>query len=150
MMNWKYVKKMEELSADDLYKVLKLRQDVFIIEQDCIYEDIDNLDQKSEHLLLKSGNELIAYSRTIPAGIKFAYPSIGRIVVSPAHRGEGYGHRIVKKSIEIIRENGSEEVLIEAQEYLHDFYQELGFEKISEPYDLDGIQHIEMKVKLNR
>lgn len=141
---------MEELSADDLYKVLKLRQDVFIIEQDCIYEDIDNLDQKSEHLLLESGNQLIAYSRIVPAGVKFSSPSIGRIVVAPAHRGEGYGYQIVQKSIEIIRKNGSEEIWIEAQEYLHDFYQELGFEKISEPYDLDGIQHIEMKVKLNR
>jgi ElaA protein len=150
MMNWKYVKRMEELSAEDLYKILKLRQDVFVIEQNCIYEDIDNLDQKSEHLLLESGNKLIAYSRIVPAGLKFATPSIGRIVVSPAHRGRGYGYRIVKKSIEIVRESGSKEVFIEAQEYLHDFYQQLGFEKISDPYDLDGIQHIEMKIKLER
>lgn len=143
-MHWKHVEKMQDLSADELYGVLKLRQDVFIIEQDCIYNDIDNLDQQSEHLLMLDGETIAAYSRIVPAGTKFGLPSIGRIVVSPDYRGQGCGRAIVKKSIALILQKGVDQIAIEAQEYLRDFYEELGFKKNSELYDLDGIPHIKM------
>ncbi len=146
-MQWIHTSNLQEISSNDLYQILKLRQDVFIVEQDCIYHDIDNLDPNSEHVFLKNDQEVIAYSRIVPAGKKFDHPSIGRIVTHQSFRGKGYGREIVKRSLTILTERGIKTVIIEAQNHLQKFYESLGFKKISEPYDVDGILHIKMTHK---
>lgn len=148
-MKWKHITRFDDLSPADVYNFLKLRQDIFIIEQDCIYDDIDTLDPECEHLMLYDGDILAAYSRLVPSGIKFDSPSIGRITVSNLYRGKGLGRKLVEKSIEILRRDGQhQDLLIEAQVYLQKFYESFGFLKISDPYDVDGIDHIKMKLSL--
>lgn len=143
-MQWIHAKTMEQLSPLDVYQLLKLRQDIFIIEQECIFYDIDNIDQKSEHLLLKDGTKVIGYSRIVPAGEIFTAPSIGRIAVHKDYRRMGLGKKIVQKSLDILAKEKSNKVIIEAQNYLREFYESLGFVKISDLYPLDGITHIKM------
>lgn len=137
-----------DLTAELLYAILKLRQDVFIIEQDCIYSDIDNIDQHSHHLCLFFEDKLAAYSRLVPGTIKFENPSIGRIVVNPKLRGKRFGRKVVNKSIEVFKMRGEKIVCIEAQTYLLKFYRSFGFEERSDIYDLDGIPHVKMELKL--
>ncbi|TVR19252.1 MAG: GNAT family N-acetyltransferase [Balneolaceae bacterium] len=146
-MKWKHVKEFNSLTASEVYKILKLRQDIFIIEQDCIYDDIDNLDQHSEHLMLSDGETLIAYLRIVPPGKKFENYSIGRVIVKKRYRGKNLGRQIMKKSLSILKDRNAEIVKIEAQEYLLDFYRSLGFNAISDSYAVDGIPHIEMKIQ---
>lgn len=146
-MKWKHVPDFSSLTAFEVYKLLKLRQDVFIIEQDCIYEDIDNIDFESEHVMLFDDEKLIAYSRLVPPGIKFDEYSIGRIIVDATYRGKTLGRDLVKKSIEILEEKGVKTIRIEAQEYLLNFYTSLGFEKVSDSYPVDGIPHVQMVIK---
>jgi ElaA protein len=143
-MQWIRYTDFDSIPAGDLYQILKLRQDVFIIEQECIYEDIDGLDQQSDHLLMKIGENLAGYSRIVPASGKYPEVSIGRIVVNPLYRGKGFGKEIVRKSLEWIGESGSQPVRIEAQAHLQQFYSELGFRKAGDIYILDGIPHLEM------
>jgi ElaA protein len=143
-MQWKYISRFSDFSPSDLYDILKLRQDVFIIEQDCIYGDMDGKDVQSEHLLLFDDELLAGYSRIVPAGLKFEVPSIGRVVVRQEFRGRNFGRKLVNKSIEIIREEYAGEIKIEAQLHLQFFYKSLGFATISEAYNVDGIPHIEM------
>lgn len=143
-MQWIHAIDIQEISPIDLYNILKLRQDIFIIEQDSNYEDIDNLDPHSEHIFLKNDDQVIAYSRIVPAGKKYQHPSIGRIVVHKSFRGEGYGKELVKRSLKLLSERGIEVVFIEAQSHLQKFYGSLGFNKISDPYMVDGISHIKM------
>lgn len=143
-MQWIHVQNLQEMSADDLYQILQLRQNVFIVEQTCIYKDIDNLDPDSEHVFLKNHGQIIAYSRLVPAGKKFKYPSIGRIVTHQLFRGKGYGREIVQRSLKILSKRGVRRVMIEAQSHLQKFYESLGFKKISNVYTVDGIRHIKM------
>lgn len=143
-MQWIHASNLEEISAGDLYQILKLRQDIFIIEQDCIYADIDNIDPYSEHIFLKDDGQIIAYSRIVPAGKKFKYPSIGRIVVKKSKRGDGFGKEIIKRCLNCLSQREIETVLIEAQSHLQTFYESLGFKKISKAYPVDGILHIKM------
>lgn len=148
MMNWKYITQFDKLEPIDLYNFLKLRQDIFIIEQNCIYDDIDSIDQECEHLMLYENDILVAYSRIAPEKRKFDCTSIGRIVVNRHYRGKGVGRQMIKKVIQIIQERGEKLIKIEAQEYLQNFYESLDFIKISDPYDVDGIKHIAMKLNL--
>lgn len=143
-MEWIYARSMKEFSANDLYSMLKLRQDIFIIEQKCIYEDIDNIDPKCEHLLVKEDNKIVGCCRIVPASIKFKHPSIGRVAVHKAYRKKGFGKKLVLKSLEILSERNTDSVIIEAQSYLLDFYESLGFTAISEAYPVDGISHHKM------
>lgn len=138
------LKSFPELTPSLLYQILKLRQDVFIIEQNCIYDDIDDIDPYCEHLCFLNGKELIGYSRLVPAGKKFQHPSIGRIIVSPQERGKSYGRQIIRKSLEILNAQGAEKTIIEAQSHLKDFYESEGFIKEGRDYDVDGIPHIKM------
>lgn len=147
-MKWKHANRFEDLSPADIYNILKLRQDIFIIEQNCIYDDIDSLDPDCEHLLLYDENRLVAYSRIVPAGKKFKTPSIGRIAVAKAYRGDGLGRKLMEKSVDLLKMADQQEILIEAQLYLCKFYESIGFIKISDPYDVDGIDHIKMKLTL--
>ena len=117
----------DTISKEELYDVLSLRQRVFIIEQDCFYEDLDYSDQVANHLLLYKDNKLIGYSRVFPPGIKYDAASIGRIVTDLDYRGKGYGRSITQESIRFLRNNfpGSD-ISISAQYRLVNFYEDRG------------------------
>lgn len=147
-MNW-MLKKFDELTVHELYAILQLRNEVFAIEQNCVYPDMDNKDQPSFHLMSwqnkKEGNKLVAYTRLIPPGIIYKEPSIGRVVTSPSIRGTGAGRQLMEESIaHIYTLFGKQPVKIGAQLYLQKFYSSLGFQQTSEVYLEDGIEHIEM------
>ncbi|SRR5690625_36896 len=145
-MSW-VIKTFDQLTNEELYAILKLRVDVFIVEQNCPYPELDNFDQKATHLFKKEADEIIAYSRLIPRGVKFQEASIGRVITKQDKRRSGLGTELVKKSIDIINSWGKSNILIEAQAHLEEFYRKCGFETISEPYLLDGIDHVEMVYK---
>ena len=132
------------ISKDELYDVLSLRQRVFIIEQDCLYEDLDYSDQDANHLLLYKDNKLIGYSRVFSPGIKYDAASIGRIVTDLDYRGKGYGKGITHESIQFLKNNFP---TISAQYRLVDFYENLGFETEGNVYLEDDIEHIKMTLK---
>ena len=136
------------ISKDELYDVLSLRQRVFIIEQDCLYEDLDYSDQDANHLLLYKDNKLIGYSRVFSPGIKYDAASIGRIVTDLDYRGKGYGKDITQESIQFLKNNfpGSD-ISISAQFRLVDFYEDLGFIRQGSVYLEDGIDHIKMTLR---
>lgn len=140
-----YIKTFSELSAIGIYEVLRLRSEVFVVEQDCVYQDIDGKDQKAIHVLGFKENELIAYARIFDSGDYFELPSIGRIVVKEEERKFKYGYQLVDTSIQYILENFQDKsILISAQTYLTKFYNSLGFEQVGEGYLEDGIPHIKM------
>ncbi|MEW7280493.1 GNAT family N-acetyltransferase [Aquimarina sp. 2201CG1-2-11] len=139
------VKRFKELSALELYKILRLRAEVFIIEQNCIYQDIDDKDQKALHVIGYKNEEIVAYTRLFDAGQYFENPSIGRVVVSQEERKYGYGHDLIKASIHAIDTHYKDhKIKISAQKYLKKFYQSHGFEQVGEEYLEDGIPHIGM------
>ena len=145
LLTWKTAS-FDALSLDELYKILQLRQEVFILEQACVYSDLDDKDQKSTHLMAWDGETLAAYTRLIPYGISYADAvSIGRVVVAKAFRGNGLGEALMRRSIEAIQNLFGNHILkIGAQQHLKAFYSRLGFEQTSEPYLDAGIMHIEM------
>ncbi len=144
----KVIKKFSELTAQELHDLLKLRQDVFIIEQNCIYSDIDGSDPKAIHVLLYEGNSLVAYSRLFAPNIKFDGASaIGRIIVSPAFRGSKFGRLLIETSISLCNElYPNAEIRIEAQAKLETYYQKYGFKSVSEVYEVDAIPHLQMSI----
>lgn len=138
-------KSFENLSVQELYKLLQLRNEVFIVEQNCVYLDIDNKDQDSFHLFILDDSNLAGYSRILPAGKSYDFVSFGRVVISPEYRGKGLGRIIIDESIKSCRELfGDVNIQIGAQLYLLDLYKSFGFVECSEPYDEDGIMHIDM------
>jgi len=144
-MKWILYNSLDEFSPHHLYGILKLRQDIFIIEQNCIYNDIDGLDEKSSHILLQDDANIIAgYLRIVPPNIKFEEYSLGRIAVKRSYRGQGFGKEIVKKGIDTVWSEGARSIRIEAQAHLEDFYKETGFLTVSEVYDVDDIPHLQM------
>ena len=143
-INWTY-KSFDELTTAELYAVMELRNRVFVVEQNCVYQDADNKDQFCYHLMGWRQNELAAYTRIIPQGISYPAASIGRVVTSPAHRGGGIGRELMKRSIDKAFEQfNCTEITIGAQVYLRHFYESLGFVQTSNEYMEDGIPHIEM------
>jgi len=148
MLTWD-TRPFAALSLEALYKVLQLRQEVFILEQACVYSDLDNKDQQSFHLMAWHGDTLAAYTRLIPYGI--SYPdatSIGRVVVAPDFRGRGLGEELMRRSIDGVYDLFGHQILkISAQQHLKAFYNKLGFEQSSEPYMDAGILHIEMTLR---
>ena len=137
-------KSFEELSSKQLEDLFRLRQQVFIIEQTCLYEDIDGYDGQANHLCFYD-DELVAYLRLFPEGIKYeAFASLGRIVVAPDYRGSGIGPKLILKGIELCE---STSIKIEAQAALEKYYTELGFTTVSEVYVVDDIEHIEMTLE---
>jgi len=146
MLSWE-IKFFSELSALRLYQVLKLRQDVFVLEQQCLYADTDNLDQQALHFLLISeeDDDLVAYCRVLPAGTSYPEVAIGRVVVAPNARNKGFAKQLMQKAIHFIEdEMQAPAIKISAQSHLQHFYQSLGFIICSSPYDEDGIEHVEM------
>jgi len=139
-------KKFNELSVSELYTILQLRAEVFVVEQNCPYLDTDNKDQYCHHLMGWVDDKLVAYTRLVPPGVSYdEYPSIGRVVTSPAARRSGFGKMLMEKSIEeTISLYGKTPIRIGAQLYLKNFYSSLGFITSSEVYLEDGIEHIEM------
>ncbi len=141
---WRYLA-FEELTAAELYAVLQLRAEVFVVEQACIFQDMDGADAQAMHLLGSLQGTLVAYARCFAAGIKFAEASIGRIVTRPGVRGSGTGHALVEKAIRCLSQpSGAQVIKIGAQARLEAFYRQHGFEKAGLPYLEDGIAHIDM------
>ncbi len=150
-MNIKWVlKKFDDLTVHELYNILQLRIEVFIVEQNCPFQDADNKDRFAWHLMGWQDELLCAYTRIVPAGIAYELPSIGRVVTSPKARKNGLGRLLMEKSIEET-ENlfGLVDIRIGAQVYLKKFYTSLGFIQTSEIYLEDNIEHIEMTRQRN-
>jgi len=134
-----------ELGGDELYTIMRLRQQVFIVEQDCVYLDLDDLDQESLHMLCWRGEELLAYQRCLPPGLSFAESAIGRIVVAPNGRGLKLGRELVQRGIDNNHQRWPEhDIQIGAQAHLENFYASLGFVTEGKEYIEDGIPHIHM------
>jgi ElaA protein len=144
MINW-LLKKFDELTPNELYSILQLRNEVFVVEQNCVFQDADNKDRLSWHLMGWNNERLIAYSRIIPAEVAYDLPSIGRVVTLPAFRGNGSGKILMRESIEAIKKLfGNVSIKLGAQFYLKKFYESFGFTQSSDIYLEDGIEHIEM------
>lgn len=141
------VKTFQELTADELYELLRLRAEVFVVEQTCVYQDLDGRDRAALHLLLREGETLQAYARVLPAGTAFPTAGLGRVCTRS--RGRGLGRAVVAAGIRAAREKlGAEEITIEAQSYVRGLYESFGFRQSSEEFLEDGIPHIQMKWKL--
>jgi ElaA protein len=138
----------KDLTSEELYDALKLRSTVFVIEQNCIYQDMDDKDKKALHLLGYNGDQMVAYSRLLGPGLSYKEASIGRVVVDKEQRGKSSGRDLMQKAIEetfsVFKTN---EIVISAQQYLEKFYTELGFIKEGEMYLEDDIPHIKMRLK---
>lgn len=144
MLNIK-TKTFEELNTTELYDLLQLRSEVFVVEQDCVYQDVDGKDQKALHVLGYKNEKLVAYTRIFKPGDYFEEASIGRVVVKENERAYKYGYDIMKASIEAIKEYYNQsEIRISAQTYLKRFYNNLDFKEVGEEYLEDGIPHINM------
>ena len=136
-------KRFHELTVDELYDLLRARSEVFVVEQDCVYQDMDGDDQASIHIWLTEGDKVVAICRVCPAGTHMNEVSIGRVITTV--RGKGYGKLIMLEGIKAAREHfGATRIDIEAQEYARGFYEQVGFRQSSEPFILDGIPHIKM------
>ena len=136
-------KLFRELTVDELYELLRVRSEVFVVEQDCVYQDMDGDDQVSVHLWLTEGDKVVALCRVCPAGTHMEEVSIGRVITT--ERNKGYGKRIMLEGIKVAQEHfNAKRIDIEAQEYARGFYEQVGFRQSSEPFILDGIPHIRM------
>jgi len=140
------IKPFHELSTDELYALLQLRSEVFVVEQNCVYQDIDGKDQKAIHVLGYSGGVLVACSRLFKPKDYFEYSSIGRVIVKESQRDKKFGHELMRVSIDAIKTLFQEtKITISAQLYLQKFYESHGFAVVGESYLEDDIPHIEMK-----
>ena len=146
------IKKFSELSTEEIYNILKLRSEVFVVEQNCVYQDIDEKDQKATHLFIEKNNEIIAYTRIFKKGDYYEEnPSIGRVVVSKKERKKNLGKEIMLNSIEFIKkELEGRKIELSAQKYLDKFYSDLDFYSEGEDYLEDGIPHQRMFYNLIR
>lgn len=137
--------KFEDLNVNELYKLLKLRTDVFVVEQDCAYHELDGFDKRAMHVLGYENDELVAYARVLPPGTVYDLASIGRVVVKKEARQAGFGRLLFKAALEEAQSlYPNKEIKIQAQTYLEDFYKSFGFKTISEPYPDVGIWHVDM------
>lgn len=139
------VKTFKELTTKELYYLLQLRSEVFVVEQDCVYQDLDGKDEKALHIIGFKKNKVVAYTRVFNPGYYFNEASIGRVVVAKKERQFKYGYDIMNASIEAIKIHfNTETIKISAQVYLKKFYNNLGFKEIGEEYLEDDIPHIAM------
>lgn len=139
------LKAFQELTVEELYALLRLRSEVFVVEQNCVFLDMDDKDQKCVHLLLYADAELVGYCRLVPAGLSYQEVAIGRVVSSPSCRGKGIGRQVMDLAIESCEKLfGPVDIRLGAQTYALGFYESLGFQTDGEVYDEDGIEHIEM------
>ncbi|MEZ7916927.1 MAG: GNAT family N-acetyltransferase [Polaribacter sp.] len=138
-------KYFSELNTTELYEILQLRSEVFVVEQDCVYQDIDFKDQKSLHIIGYKNNKIVAYTRIFKPGDYFDNASIGRVLVVASERKYGFGHELMKASITAIKKHFKvTKITVSAQKYLKKFYETHLFTQIGEEYLEDGIPHIRM------
>jgi ElaA protein len=139
------------LTTEELYQILRLRSEVFVVEQNCVFLDMDNKDTVCDHVMGWRENQLLGYSRIVPPGISYVESSIGRIVSSPSARRFGIGRELMVQSIQTLYQlHGKRDIRIGAQYYLKEFYESFGFVQTGEIYPEDGINHIEMLLSINR
>lgn len=140
------VKKFHELTADELYSILKLRVDVFVVEQNCPYPEIDGKDREAYHVWLEDEDGIAAYLRVLDKGVSFDDAAIGRVI--SARRRKGFGTIVLKEGIKVAKEKfGADKITIEAQVYARKFYENVGFRQVSEEFLEDGIPHIVMTLE---
>ena len=140
------LKIFQELTLEQLYSILKLRVDIFVVEQDCPYPELDDEDQKSIHLFYEEGENIIAYIRVIPT--QAGNIRIGRVVTHKDFRGQSLSSKLMEAAMEFIQENHSnKQIMLSAQEHLQAFYGKFGFVPVSEMYLEDGIPHVDMEFK---
>ncbi len=143
-MEW-YLKAFNELSVEELYKIIQQRIQVFVVEQNCSYLDCDDKDVKAQHLYGMEGNQIVAYVRILPPEVSYQEASIGRVLVHQEFRNRGIASELMKRAIDYVENEWHESAIrISAQTYLLDFYGQLGFKATSEIYKEDGLPHIEM------
>lgn len=144
MIEWQ-LKRFADLTPYELYAILQLRNEVFVVEQNCIFQDADDKDQLAWHLLGREGKKLVAYTRLLEPGICYPQASIGRVVTSPSVRGKSYGKELMRQSIKAVHALISAGAIqIGAQLYLKKFYESFGFRQNGKSYLEDGIPHIPM------
>jgi ElaA protein len=141
-------RRFDELSLGQLYAVLALRQQVFVVEQSSAYADLDFVDQRADHLLVTDGHDLVGYVRCYGPSPEKPFASFGRLVIVPAHRGEALGNALVRRALARLAQGACRDVQISAQLYLEAFYAQFGFVRCSKPYDDAGILHIDMRLSL--
>lgn len=147
-MSWK-IKKFDELTTTELYNILKERAQVFVVEQNCVFQEVDGKDLDSYHLFREDNGRVIAYVRIVPAGLSFDEWSIGRVIVHKDYRGNGLAYELMNQAIEFLNsELKIKTIKIQAQEYLHKFYSSFGFQSFSEVYLEDDIPHIDMILQM--
>lgn len=141
------VKHFSDLTTRELYELLKLRVNVFVVEQNCPYPELDDKDLNAYHVLGCEDSKLVAYLRVLDKGVSFEHVSIGRVV--SVNRNKGYGRQILKKGIRVAKEKYEPDIIeIEAQTYAKEFYEKEGFVQTSEEFLEDGIPHIKMELKI--
>lgn len=139
------VKKFNELSLEKLYDILKLRVDVFVVEQNCPYPEVDGIDDQCLHVYTEKNGVITSYCRLIPPGVLYDEPSIGRIIVHPSYRKEKLGRALIDEAIKVSTHQFKRtDIKIHAQVYLYDFYRSFGFEPVTERYLEDDIWHVDM------
>lgn len=139
------VKKFSELSLTELYDILQLRSEVFVVEQDCVYQDIDGKDAEALHVIGFKNNKIVAYTRCFKPGYYFKEAAIGRVVVRQSERKFGFGHIIMEASDKAIKDNyNTSNIKLSAQQYLIKFYESHGYKTTGDGYLEDGIPHIAM------
>lgn len=145
-INWQW-RSFDALQSNEIYDMLAIRQEVFVLEQKCAYQDLDYLDQKSLHLFGKKDNQLIGYLRLLPINIPYEGAiSFGRVLTPTPARNQGFGKLLIQEVLDYLKkENCKSPIIISAQAYLKNFYEKFGFQTISQPYDDVGIIHIKMK-----
>lgn len=142
------LKTFDELNVNELYDILQLRAEIFVVEQNCAYQDLDDKDRKALHLMGHQQSKLISYARILAPGISYKEASIGRVVVAASYRKKGTGKELMMEAIrETLGKYNVKEIVISAQQYLERFYSDLGFVTESEPYEEDHIPHIKMRLK---
>ena len=140
-----FIKSFSELTTSELYQILQLRAEVFVVEQDCVYQDVDGKDQKSLHIFGIKNQQIVAYTRIFKPGDYFKNASIGRVVVVASERKYGFGNALMETSIGAIKNYFKvDQITISAQVYLKKFYESHGFLQVGNDYLEDGIPHIEM------
>ncbi|MCL4164758.1 UNVERIFIED_CONTAM: hypothetical protein GTU68_020256 [Idotea baltica] len=146
------IKAFEELSLDELHDILQLRVAVFVLEQDCPYQDLDGKDKIAEHLIAMDGDNVLATLRILPPGVAYEEWAIGRVVVAEEARGNGLGHTVMERAIEHIAEQSEEikDIKLSAQEHLKTYYAYHGFMQCGDGYLEDGIPHIPMTRSANQ
>lgn len=140
------IKRFSELSSNEVYELLQLRSEVFVVEQNCVYQDIDGKDNVAWHILGKDANKIVAYLRLFEPGDYFDTTSIGRVVVAKTARKKGFAKKIMEAAMKHAFKHLNEQIItLSAQTYLIQFYKELGFREVGEGYLEDGIPHIKMR-----